>query len=360
MLKRIYVDNYLCFVDFELIPGQREVLAGDHGTGRSSLFRLMEQIRSFVLSSPDDGGGRVWDAFSYESCTGWQNRPVQTFEVELEQDGERYLYRLQVAHANNDEFQTRVVKEELHHGGQVVFSFSDGEGRLPAADGSFTKLYKTDGERSALAMALSTTNDERLRGFRDWWMDTLWQAQVGSYDLRDLDGESARPGTHFYNFAPWVRYITRTNPQQLANLNAELATILVGFERLEVGEGQWGERLQVAYSGPNGDASASYNYDNVSHAESVIIQLYALIHLAEPPFGVLWVSAPRAAIRAAVLRRWLERALQRANELSIQLLVNVTDPEVYGDVPGAGVTLFERPKGGRVQMKSGLREPSRE
>ena len=350
MLKRIYIDNYSCFMDFELVPGEREVLAGGHGTGRSSLLRLMGEIQSFVLSSPDESCGRVWDAFPYDRCTGWQNRAVQTFEVEIEQSNERHLYRLQVTHANNDEFQTRVIKEELFHGGEMIFSFADGTGRLQAADGSFTRLYKADGERSALAMALSSTNDERLRGFRDWWLDSFWQARVGSYDLRDLDGESTQPGTHFYNFAPWVRYTARTNPQRLANLNAELATILVGFERLELAAGQWGERLQVVYSSTNAEAPVKCDYDNVSLAESVIIQLYALIHLAEPPLGVLWVGAPRAAVRTAVLRRWLERALQSAKEASIQLLVNVTDPEVHRDLPGASVTIFERPKGGRVQI----------
>ena len=141
------------------------MLAGGHGTGRLSLFRLMGEIHSFVLSRPDSSSGRVWDAFSFESCTGWQNRAVQTFEIEIEQDKEPYLYRLLVAHANKDEFQTRVVKEELHHGGQIVFSFADGEGRLQAADGSFTKLYQSKGDRSALAMLLSSTKDERLCGF---------------------------------------------------------------------------------------------------------------------------------------------------------------------------------------------------
>ena len=108
--------------------------------------------------------------------------------------------------------------------------------------------------------------------------------------------------------------------------------------------------FQVAYSSPNAEASVSYDFDNVSHAESVIIQLYSLIHLAEPPLGVLWVSAPRAAVQTPVLRRWLERALQSTKEASIQLLVNVTDPEIHRDSPGVSITLFERPEGGRVQI----------
>ncbi len=41
MLKRLYVDNYKCLVNFEFVPQQIQLLLGVNGTGKSSVFDVL-------------------------------------------------------------------------------------------------------------------------------------------------------------------------------------------------------------------------------------------------------------------------------------------------------------------------------
>ncbi|HMC58460.1 MAG TPA: hypothetical protein VKJ01_04645 [Candidatus Solibacter sp.] len=38
MLKRVYIDNYRAFVNFELALGQQQLILGLNGSGKSSLL----------------------------------------------------------------------------------------------------------------------------------------------------------------------------------------------------------------------------------------------------------------------------------------------------------------------------------
>jgi predicted ATP-binding protein involved in virulence len=48
MLQRIYIDNYRCFVDFEWRPGRRNLLIGDNGTGKTSLFDALAGLQDLI------------------------------------------------------------------------------------------------------------------------------------------------------------------------------------------------------------------------------------------------------------------------------------------------------------------------
>lgn len=45
MLKRIYIDNYRCFVNFELQLQSRRVIVGVNGSGKSAFLEVLAEIR---------------------------------------------------------------------------------------------------------------------------------------------------------------------------------------------------------------------------------------------------------------------------------------------------------------------------
>ncbi|MEW6349418.1 MAG: AAA family ATPase [Thermodesulfobacteriota bacterium] len=53
MIKRIYIDNFRCMVNFELALGPMNLLLGNNGTGKSTVFDVLWRLRSFLAG---DGG----------------------------------------------------------------------------------------------------------------------------------------------------------------------------------------------------------------------------------------------------------------------------------------------------------------
>ena len=48
MLKRIYIDNFRCFVNFEYKPERKQLLLGANGSGKSSLLDAIRAVQGFV------------------------------------------------------------------------------------------------------------------------------------------------------------------------------------------------------------------------------------------------------------------------------------------------------------------------
>ena len=48
MLTRLYIDNFLCFVNFEYRLERKQLLLGANGSGKSSVLNAIRDLKSFV------------------------------------------------------------------------------------------------------------------------------------------------------------------------------------------------------------------------------------------------------------------------------------------------------------------------
>ena len=67
MLKRIYIDNFRCLVNFELNADSINLFLGSNGTGKSSVFEVLQKIQLFI-----SGDSNVETIFKAKDCTRWQ------------------------------------------------------------------------------------------------------------------------------------------------------------------------------------------------------------------------------------------------------------------------------------------------
>ena len=51
MLKRIYIDNFRCLVNFELNVDAINLFLGGNGSGKSTVFEALRKIQNFILHS---------------------------------------------------------------------------------------------------------------------------------------------------------------------------------------------------------------------------------------------------------------------------------------------------------------------
>ncbi len=50
MLKRIYIDNFRCLVNFELSVDSINLFLGPNGAGKSAVFDVLRAMQTFVTS----------------------------------------------------------------------------------------------------------------------------------------------------------------------------------------------------------------------------------------------------------------------------------------------------------------------
>jgi predicted ATPase len=92
MLKRIYIDNFRCFVNFDYKPEGKQLLLGGNGSGKSSLLEALRLLKEFIK-------GRDIP-FTQSSRTRWQDRPLQVFEIDaLVEKDMTFTYRVEIRHS---------------------------------------------------------------------------------------------------------------------------------------------------------------------------------------------------------------------------------------------------------------------
>ena len=90
MLKRIYVDNYKCLVNFEYHPGEIQLILGKNGSGKSTLLEVLSLLRAFIVE-----GDNSLELFPPRSLCRWlKNQKLQTFELQVAGNGGDYQYKL--------------------------------------------------------------------------------------------------------------------------------------------------------------------------------------------------------------------------------------------------------------------------
>ncbi|NES24282.1 MAG: ATP-binding protein [Symploca sp. SIO3E6] len=88
MLKRIYIDNFRCLVNFEIkFEDNVSLFLGANGSGKTTVFEVLRKLRKFIIGDSD---ARVLQVFPKADLTRWETRLIQKFELDLE--GEHLIF----------------------------------------------------------------------------------------------------------------------------------------------------------------------------------------------------------------------------------------------------------------------------
>lgn len=126
MLRRLYIDNFKSLVNFDLELGRTHLLLGRNGAGKSAVFAALSQLKKFTH-------GSGVELFSRATCTRWERRTRQTFELEVELNEHGMArYRLELDH----DARPFVGHESLHVAGKPLFIRVEDSVRTFEEDGS--------------------------------------------------------------------------------------------------------------------------------------------------------------------------------------------------------------------------------
>src|ERR1017187_3541122 len=202
MLKRVFIDNYRTFVNFELTLGQQQLILGLNGSGKSTLLEVLRAIKKLIT-----GYEQPELLFPPSTRTRWQTLPQQTFELDVDL-GEIYKFRLELDSWGSPE-RTRIRRELVNCGGRAVFEFVQGEVHLFNDRFEHKVTYPFDWFRSALATVQERRENSKLMRFKDW-IGKLHCLQLNPHAmLRQIAREDPEPAFDMANFASWYRHISQ-------------------------------------------------------------------------------------------------------------------------------------------------------
>ena len=337
MLKRLYVDNYKCLINFDIRFGALTLLLGANGCGKSAVFEVIGKLRDFIR-----GDARVGDLFSATDITSWSRKTEQFFELEIDISGGRCLYRLVVEHELERHW-ARVKTEELTFDDKPLFTFNEGEVRLYRDDHSEGPTYSFNWHQSGLAPVAERHDNTRLCAFRQ---------EVGKFVTLFLQTRHIKVGSDLPfdrlndsgdNFASWYQGHLQEYPSRIFAAMNRLRNVLPGFVDLRLAQkGSDYRELQVEFAAQDRPVGHVYRFDKLSDGQRALIVLYLLL-FAHDAGETLFLDEPDNYITLPEMQPWLAEMEDGCGDTLPQTVLISHHPEAIDFLYDKAVWLGREP-----------------
>jgi len=351
VIRRIFIDNFKCFSNFECRPGRMQLLLGANGSGKTSIFDVLERLRDFATR-----GVPSEEAFRPDTLTAWEKRSVQTFELDLEGNGGSYQYRL-VIEQERDNLRNRVKTEGLQFDGQFLYQFDGNDAHLYRDNGTAGPVFPFDWSRSAIATIPSRQDNQKLT----WFRRRLENIYVFSPDpvrmTAHSDAELRHPDRHLHHLASWLRHLWQQRADFGSSLLKSLQEAIPGLANISldpVSETSRTLRFIFQLQGDTGHASAvpfSLSSDHLSDGQRNLVALHTVLLSAIEPETTVCLDEPDNFVCLREIQPWLLELQDLVEQRAGQCLLISHHPEAVNSLAAGHGLLFFREDSGPVRAK---------
>lgn len=344
MIKRLYVDNYKCFVNFEVRLDPITLLLGRNGAGKTAILDIVFALRELLR-----GVAKVTDAsvFPEKTLTRWQSRNIQTFEIDVELGSDTYVYRIEVEH-KHEHYRTRILEERLTANGVALFEFKKGEVQLyrDRDDHSKGPKFGSDWTESALARVTEHRDNQRLTRFLDFMRKVI---VCGLYPKR-FEPESATEDEMLHrdgrNFSGWYRHMSQERPDLVEEYTDAMRDVIDGFQRINLPKAGLDTRALIMAFREGSDVPYELRFDEVSDGQRALAALYALTCFAAGDGYTFLLDEPDNYVALAEIQPWLMNVEEICGESMRQAVICSHHPEYIDYIGGNNGILMTREDSG--------------
>lgn len=327
MIKRLYIDNYKCMVNFTYEPTAFQLILGENGSGKTTAFDVLEKLRDLAM-----WGMPTESLFPPGTRTIWDSRRTQTFELEIEDNGGRYSYKVQIEHDQPD-VKSRIRTEELSFDGNHLFFFDGQDIHLYGDDFTPGPVFPSDGSRSGISLIPDRQDTQKLTRFR---VRLSWIFVFG-IDPKGMMGytekEEVNPDRGMTNFASWYRSVTQVAPEIMAPLFDSLKQVIDGFLglKLVLAGAEQTRALMVVFKRQDQDLDQASEFQlpfsALSDGQRCLIALFTILHSTGIPEITLCFDEPDNFVSLRELQPWLNEFHDKIEENGGQCLLISHHPE---------------------------------
>jgi predicted ATPase len=354
MLRRIYVDNYKCLVNFECRFDNINLIIGTNGSGKSSAFEVLRSLQDIVT------GRSPVKRFQGSTLTRWQRRAVQVFELDIEGNGGLYTYRLEVEHEIGKDRRRVKLERVTFDGGLLYLAELDDRlnVHLYGDDHSEGPVFGGDWSQSGLAFLGELPENTKVTWLKRWFNEKLFCLQIDPLHIEAMgDVTETSLDTQARNFVGWYRHRLSSDMGLSTNLYNSLKDMY--------GDGDFqGLMLEphgfmvhmVARLGVQEDANGKpvfdrYSFGELSDGERALIVLYTLLQLMSDSETTLCLDEPDNYLALAEIQPWLLNLQDAIDSSGSQAVLISHHPEIINLLAPCCGLVFERERNGPVRVK---------
>ena len=338
MIRRLFIDNYKCFCNSEiLMPSGRVLISGPNGAGKTTFFDVLELLKSVICR-----GVNVNSDISLlgDTYTRWKPKTgglTQRFELDVEGCGGVFRYEFVVDNLGK-QGAVRIKSEKLLFDGHPLFEYSESMVHLYDNDDYAEKVrFGADWSKSFMSSVVDRPENSKLIWFRDridksvFLKPNPWAINsAATTEAKSLDRNMA-------NFAQWFRYLRQVLPDGVyADLRRDLEFALPGFGGMRLADlGDSAKELRVQLTGEE------YSLKELSDGQRLIVALYTAFRSAVSEGSVFCVDEPDNFLGLAEIVPLVSTLLEDDGS-SGQHIVASHHPEFYNRVPDGCGLWFSR------------------
>ena len=350
MLKRIYVNNFRCLVNFELTVAGLNLFMGSNGSGKTTVFEVLRKLQKFILGDQAfQQDYKVSDLFASKDLTRWQKSNIQKFELDIEGNGGIYKYTLEIEH-QGDYAPPRMRLESLTFDGQPLFNFwvdpddigiTVGQARLynddPDREGAFLPFF--DWSRSGIGFIYERPDNLKLTWFKKR-ISNFFIVQINPYIMESESlKEESSPNWDMSNYAAWYSYLSQESQGKIIKLTLQLQKIIQGFDSFQNSKSGDVRILSASFTRPS---KAAYRLNELSHGQKALIALYTLIYCSPDDNFTLCIDEPENFLALPEIKPWWDRVMDYCRDNQAQAMLISHHPSLINYLASNSGYWFER------------------
>ena len=337
MINYLKADNYGSLVNFKIDFSAINILLGENGTGKSTLFSLLLGLRCFILGKNDAS-----EVFPFNTLTRWQSVPVQTFEFSLLYKETEYIYQLEIEF-NRDEKKNRVKKEIVLCDGKPIFKAESGKATL------FNDSYKEGPEllmnwnSSGVSSVYERSDNKKLCEFKQA-VEKIIVCHPLPLENYSVDSYFEKEIIDYYtdNIHNAYLAVLQERPEKMLELWQVLKDINPCFSRTYL-KGESDKVLYFEYV--HNGVKSSYTISEISDGERMLFILYFLIVVYFDDDCSLFLDEPDNYISLQEVGQFLQFVQDKASHKKQCVIISHHPNVIDFLAPSNGIWLERRSYG---------------
>ncbi|MGH1396660.1 MAG: AAA family ATPase [Trichormus sp.] len=345
MLKRIYIDNFRCLVNFELNFDEINLFLGANGSGKSTVFEALRRLQLFII-----GGYPIAGVFSYFECTRWQNISIQRFELEVDGNHGNYKYELAIAHDQN---KSHIHYERLWFNQQPLLKYEAGEVEIFNDHHLPSPKYPFNFSQSVLSLLQPSQEHTKLTWFK-YRIERLVIVQITPVLMNTNSKQEEKILNYkMENFVSWYRYISQ-DQGKVYEIMSVLQNVLEGFSNFIIekfSEQDCTLKLKFKSQGKT-EKAIEYYFGELSDGQKTLLALYTLLYGTQSEDYTLCIDEPENFLALPEIQPWLIQLYDFCSEEKMQALLISHHPELINYLLASPIGYwFERQSNAPVRVK---------
>ncbi|MGA2594460.1 MAG: AAA family ATPase [Bryobacteraceae bacterium] len=344
MIRRLYVHNYRCLENFDLVLREPSILLiGKNGSGKTTVGRAL-----YVLQRIARGTNRVRALVKPEDLTrGHTDVPVR-FEIEAEISGETYLYG--IAFELPEGFkELRVADEKLTVDGRPIYTRELAQVSLARTRQEQEARFGIDWHLVALPIVQEQSHADPLSVFKRWLSRLLILWPMPSLIDGNSEEETPTPKPDVTDFGAWLSGLLIFAPAAYAKMDEFLKQVMPDLRDIQNRPvGKDARSIAVQFSNDLGNLSVPFKMLSDGEKCFMIGALAIAANYAYGPLVSFWDEPDNYLALDEVGQFVL--ALRRAFQSGGQFIATSHNPEA--------VSAFSRENTFHLHRNSHLEPPT--